>query len=135
MADQIEGERVANEFEDVGVGALPAPARRGDGALDDGAVVVAAAASRDVGAVERKFENIKPQRLAQPVGRIIARGEMAGGDAAEQLHQHVELARHDRIEHAKLRAFQHRREILLRRRDPAPQRVELVAPGLIDQDA
>ena len=60
---------------------------------------------------------------------------MAGGDAAEQLHQHVELARHDRVEHAKLRAFQHRREILLRRRDLAPQRVELVAAGLIDQDA
>ena len=68
------------------------------------AVVVAAAGRRHVGAVDREFEDVETQRFAQPIERIVARAEMAGGDAAQQLHQHVELARHDGVEHAKLRS-------------------------------
>ena len=61
-----------------------------------------AAGRGHVGAVQRKFEHIEPQGFAEPVGGIVARAEMTGGDAAEQLHQHAEFARHDGVEHAVL---------------------------------
>ena len=44
----------------------------------------------------------EPQGLTQPVCRIVAGAEMASGDSAQQFDQHVELARHDGVEHATL---------------------------------
>ena len=74
--------------------------------------------------------------FAQAVERIVARAEMTGGDAAEQLHQHGELARQDGVEHALLGVLQHRLEIALRGRDArATESSSAGTPAPIDQQA
>src|SRR5579859_7229656 len=60
---------------------------------------------------------------------------MASGNPRQQARQHRELACEDRLEHASLGGFQHRRESRARIADLPPGLVERVLAAIVDQDA
>ena len=104
--NQVKGEGVVQEVEDVRVRAKPFGACAGDGRFNHRAIVRRGPGRRDVGAVNREMDDVGFQRGTQPLGRIVARGVVAGSDARENAREHGEFARQDVDEHAAFGAGQ-----------------------------
>ena len=90
--NEIEGQRVAQEIEDVDVRAEPVGARLGERALDDRAILAARPRRSDVGSVDREVQDEQRKCVTQALGGVVARAVVAGGDAHEQAPEHREFA-------------------------------------------
>ena len=96
--DQVERERSLQEIENR-LGPGPARSCLADGSRDGRPIDRRDAIGADVGPVDRKVQQIQPERLLERRAREIAAVPVTAGDPRQPTHEHVELGREQGFEH------------------------------------